>query len=495
MADTYEYDGDEFDFDDNWLYVEDDFGLADELVESQIPDPGYSGTNHEIEADGFEYDYYEYWDDANYGDDAYWDYDTRQWSLTTSMVQAGQKRKRGGLVNTGMTDKRRKLSGRMQQASRASAMDAVEDVLYISQKERYARAARTPETLRSLKAYALLPDWRRRFAVTEVEVKAESMPEEMQKAAEAEEEEETLSDTGHMTTAGMVNDETGEEWEDEAEDNEAGAAAIGLDPETLKVVLRQKMADAGMSGMDEEAFMASISKMLSGEASEGDETAQLAEMLLGKTTGATSDVGVSKWLEEQGVELDNNEDDEASSVATAELPESATMTARVSAALLSPPGSTANGVPKEMALHSTPSKSHASSRPRKKVSFDVPSSGSEALDFAIHDELIGGTLPTPPTSSQNTAAANIAVIAAKAVQDKVANARAAKAATTPGAQLLSELTNDTEHTSVDVAGRTTRKRKAELHDPETEVLQGKGKRATTAPKTKHARGARNNRAT
>jgi len=72
MADGFDYDADEFDYDD-WLYVEDEFDLVDELAETQIADPGYAGTNYEINVDGYDFELFDFWNDLEYVDNAYWD--------------------------------------------------------------------------------------------------------------------------------------------------------------------------------------------------------------------------------------------------------------------------------------------------------------------------------------------------------------------------------------------------------------------------------------
>ncbi len=45
----------------------------DELAETQIPSPGYSGAHDELALDALDYDVYEYFGDLEYGSDSYWD--------------------------------------------------------------------------------------------------------------------------------------------------------------------------------------------------------------------------------------------------------------------------------------------------------------------------------------------------------------------------------------------------------------------------------------
>ena len=90
------------------------FSAQDELAENQIPDPGYAGTQMDIEMESYEYDYYSYWDDIEYADDAYWDHGSGggQKEPPQDGGTAGQKRKRNGPMKAGaIVDKRRKFKG------------------------------------------------------------------------------------------------------------------------------------------------------------------------------------------------------------------------------------------------------------------------------------------------------------------------------------------------------------------------------------------------
>ena len=81
----------------------------DELAEGQIPDPGYSGTNNEIDLEGYEFEIYEYFDDLEYGDDSYWDYGLRG-PEGGILEETGQKRKRGAAKPNVSPGKRRKTN-------------------------------------------------------------------------------------------------------------------------------------------------------------------------------------------------------------------------------------------------------------------------------------------------------------------------------------------------------------------------------------------------
>ncbi|KAK3677048.1 hypothetical protein LTR78_003253 [Recurvomyces mirabilis] len=500
MADEYDYDVDEFDYGDGWMYVEDEFGLADELAEGQIPDPGYSGTNNEIEMDEYEYDFFDYWIDAEYGDDPYWDHGDQRSGTAASPEKSGQKRKRSAPAKPSVVDKRRKTSGKQQQQSiPVPPGGVVDNVVFLSQNERYRRSTAKPAPGNHLKRYGLLPDWETRFADADGEVKIVDMPVDMMQAAEAT-ADETPTNIRALSAEVLDGDEDGEGWEDEGEDAEIeGGSGLELDPEMLKTILRQRLGEAGLEGMDEGAFMASISKLLSGEAADDDATAHLADMLLGKAaSGGGGDSAVSSWLSQQGVTLEEDDDDTssvaASSVATAGLPGPSTMLSVKRNAIMSPPDSGVSGLDsssqtavasKEMPLHSGSPKAQHMKPPRKKVSFDVPRTEEEDEELDDGDE----ASMTLPTSQHGVP--KVAVTAARAVQSKVASARAKAAVkdrATPGDQLQDELAVEADVVVAPI--RQTRKRKAANESDIASDVAELGKRAVKEPATRKTRSAR-----
>ncbi|EGP89146.1 unnamed protein product [Zymoseptoria tritici ST99CH_1A5] len=385
MADDFDYDLDGFD-DDAWLYVDDEFDLADELAEGQVPEPGYAGNNAEIDNDFYDYEFYHYWDDLEYGDDAYWDV-----GLSGDRDnKVGVKRKRSELKKTeGVVDKR----GRTNSFNREAYTREQDPLIFCSRAER--NHPRNPDMLRKgTAAFSLLPDWRKRFAREDGWVDHKEMPTDMKRAAEAG----VLESPIKSRQAGITLEDDGDEdWEDDEEENgEEGAPTLDLD--MLKEVLKQKLGDAGLDGMDENAFMETITKMLSSGNDADDAAGELANSLLGKLTSdsdASEGAALSGWLSQQGVALgDANEEDDASSVATVELPASHRRAAakeqdRITDMAHEARRETArNGVSFEMASHAaSPGKGVSTARKRtaeavlegekpakrtKKVAFDVP---------------------------------------------------------------------------------------------------------------------------
>jgi hypothetical protein len=164
--------------------------------------------------------------------------------------------------------------------------------------------------------FSLLPDWRKRFTDDDGLVESREMPLDMKRAAETE-----ISD---MPMEASEDDGEGEDgWEDDEGDDDEGETP-SLDLDMLKQVLKQRLGEAGLDGMDEDAFMQTIAKMLSSGDDADDAAGELANSLLGKLTsesGAGEGEALSGWLSQQGVSVTNeNDDDDASSVATVELP-------------------------------------------------------------------------------------------------------------------------------------------------------------------------------
>lgn len=132
---------------------------------------------------------------------------------------------------------------------------------------------------KTLQPYALLPDWNVKlknapvFSNT-ITVKLAEIPDNI-------EDEEDLLDEGEDGGSEWLDED---EVENEGEEEEDGLGAMlgGLDPEALKMALRQNLASIGIdvNGMNEEALLGFASKMLSGEAEADDIAGELADELL-----------------------------------------------------------------------------------------------------------------------------------------------------------------------------------------------------------------------
>ncbi|KAM3416722.1 hypothetical protein BST61_g8313 [Cercospora zeina] len=271
-------DGDYLDMDHDWIYVDDEYDLADELAENAIPDAGYIGTAGEIamETIDLDFDLYGYQEDLEYGEDPYWDAGDPSPAhvrppKVTNPTRTGAKRKRN--LESTASSKRQKLAPVAREA---------QPVIFRSRSARQDAQSRAPPTLKAAKAFALLPDWRERFKNADGVVQNKRMPAAMAKAAyeevpdengeeEAEEVEEALLDASEPHDE---EEEVEEEWESEEEGGEE--SGIDIDPDTLKAIVAQRLTDAGVTGDEEASFLQSLNDMLSGEG-KGEAAAALLE--------------------------------------------------------------------------------------------------------------------------------------------------------------------------------------------------------------------------
>lgn len=255
--------------------------IQDELAEMQIPEPGYAGTRAELDMEDMDdFDVFNYWDDLEYGDDAYWD----QQRLGAA-TEGTNKRKAGSAVV--LPEKRRKMS--LVETGGGS-------VRFVTNRARQEMQMRKPAAKSERPTFSLLADWRTRFAGVDGMSRKKEMPAAMRSAAEA------INDDGEV---GLL---SGEYEHDVHEDDGSDDPALdlaSLDPEMLKTVLRQKLGDAGLEGMDEAAMMQMIGNMLSGNEDADDAADDLTNNLLTRATEG-NDTALSGWLAEQGVSLDDD---------------------------------------------------------------------------------------------------------------------------------------------------------------------------------------------
>jgi hypothetical protein len=147
------------------------------------------------------------------------------------------------------------------------------------------------------KPYALLPDWSIKLKDAQFFPKKSTV--KLAKVLDIIEDEDELLEEGEDGASEWIDEE---EEEEEAEE-EGGVAAMlgGLDPEALKMALRQNLAHIGIdvNGMNEESLLRFASKMLSGEAEADDIAGELADELLKEgdeeeNEEETVDAGASK---------------------------------------------------------------------------------------------------------------------------------------------------------------------------------------------------------
>ena len=448
--------------------------------------------------ESFEFDFYDYWDELQYGEDEYWD----QGGTGALASEAGQKRKRG-MVNTGKNDfKRRKLSLKDTDGGNVRFVDsAVRIQNFMKQAPMLGRRG----------SFALLPDWRKRFENDAGVMFNKEMPDAMKNAAEGK-NEVAPQQHGHLDASAE-----NEEWEDEDEEVGMQADLATLDPETLKAVLKQNLGNAGLEGLDEAALMSIISKMLAGDEGADSAAGDMANTLLEQAT-QSNDTALSGWLSQQGVSLDaaEEEEGETSSVATGELPTS--VAENVAKKLqVSPPDSAigslkgGDGASKQMAIHSSSPSGSTRKRPatvedgvgdiakkRKRVSFEVNASSDlvsasqedtttvtqeEQLD--VPDAPANGDTANLETTTNDEAfsasknkASNSAAVKTNGAKPRAAKSKSKLAEESDGvedesneveSEANADAAEDYDEDTIVVApapAKNTRKRKAEAHEDE-----------------------------
>lgn len=323
-----------------------------------------------------DFDVFDYWDDLQYGDDSYWDYGGIR-------AQAGLKRKRIASSPITNNDKRRKLS------LLETGGDNVRFVNWTARKE---MATRTRPIVHRRASFALFGDWKQRFANDDGVILNKEMPAAMRRAAEGGHEDSPRKESNFSPSFASAEEEGPVDVEAEQTADDMQAELASLDPEMLKSILRQKLGDAGLEGMDENALMHMIHKMLSGEEGADDAADDLTNSVLERATQG-NDVALSGWLSQQGVSLDaaGADEDETDSVATPELPEEVDGRKQIQNIKSSPSDSAIEmqkaigGASTELAIRppsptelakkrTAPSTDEdgPEAKKRKKVSFDVP---------------------------------------------------------------------------------------------------------------------------
>jgi hypothetical protein len=254
--------------------------MQDELAETQIAEPGYAGTNYEINVAGYEFELFDYWNDLEYVDNAYWD----GVSVPSRELDPHEKRLFGS------------ARGKKLRAKDTSGLSSrgYDPISFRSRTERDHYVAKNLKTITSrTPVYALFPDWR---------VRLTNEPERRQPGSTTL---PVLPEVADAESADGADSEMEYEEEDEEEDETDGG--LQIDPEMLKAILKDKLGQAGLDGLDEGAFMETISKLMSGDDTAAD---GLADSLLGNLSNESGGGALSSWLTGQGVSLDDGEEED-----------------------------------------------------------------------------------------------------------------------------------------------------------------------------------------
>lgn len=351
----------------------------------------------------YEFDLFAFWEDLEYADDTYWDVDV---NVDEDPPPDG-KRKRREAQKKGGKEKRRKVVE--MEIPRED-----DPLLLVSRAERNRVFFEPPPLLEdNAITYAFLPDWRERYANVDDVLEGREMPVDMKRAAEAWKKD--------FMEENMEKTEVEDDWEDDDHDDKEEQEVSGIDTTMLQVILQQKLAEAGLEGENEEAFMQVIDRIMSGEGDVDDATGQLATSLLGRlSTDSGSDSALLDWLSQQGVALEGEEEEPEGQTHHSQL---STRHNAQDSPIDSVVGEAENGKSTRIPFHSPSPTSSAKKKKRgaatmdehekpskkqKKVTFDVSASSSSSASHVPAQIPPGaaGQLPTSedPLMPENTLA-------------------------------------------------------------------------------------------
>ncbi|KAK5131554.1 hypothetical protein BJ546DRAFT_166930 [Cryomyces antarcticus] len=321
MSDLGDEYGDEWlDIDENYMYLDDASGLADDLAEHAIPSPALR-DEHDFDDE----DVYEYFGDLEYGVDTYYDAEmglrmTSPVNMADSEDQSalGEKRKRTDLhlvIEAGRAAKRRRnvtRTGTDKNDAEVPELERDRDgsttpVRWISREERSQDDGVARRILDGQeRPFSLLPHWREQYEVVPdlgAAVETSTLPSKpaikdcTDWSGSAAHGHDRFQDAGILSTY-SDRDEGGDK---------IGAAPnfADLDPDVLKTALRHRLESSGLSlPCDESTLMGFFAQMLDSEGTTDGIAGQLADQVLDRVAqGAPDAADISQWLAQQGVAL------------------------------------------------------------------------------------------------------------------------------------------------------------------------------------------------
>ncbi|KAF2231835.1 hypothetical protein EV356DRAFT_535179 [Viridothelium virens] len=302
MSDYGEDDYDDYDLDYEYIYVEDEFGAADDLAEHAIASPPYTFFEYEVEQ--HDYDPYDYFNDIEYTSDGYFD-DVAENGKMATPSRLQQKKNDASNAPSTKTGQKRKAatavphSQHTPKKARMAHQEALEEelpptVVWVPWNERpgIVGYSRESKEIATSKPFALLADWRDRIGKFKPSAGRSAVVTELQ-VPDHGEDEDAEEDVDQEAYGGNDVDS-----EDEDADIDEGALQ-----ENLKKALGDKLA---ASGMDQNTLLQYAMRMLSGEGDSDDIAGELANNLLGRATEGPEAEGISQWLGQQGVNLEED---------------------------------------------------------------------------------------------------------------------------------------------------------------------------------------------
>ncbi|KAI9694378.1 MAG: hypothetical protein M1820_008978 [Bogoriella megaspora] len=295
-------DYDDYDLGYDYVYVEDEYGIADDLAEHAVASPPW--TFYELEAEEEDFDPYGYWNDIEWASDGYFEdmvEDESEQKLKTSEKQqdansakAGRKRKAEYSGRSQPFRKKAKVADKDKKRGKSPPT-----VVWAPKEERHALEDNSREGKHAAisKPFSLLKDWRQKVGRSDESFGKSKAVKELQAPKLIYDDED--ADVEDEETYEGFQDRNGTHESDEEMNQEALR-------EGLKAALSQKLAASGTGdGMDQSTLLQFAMRMLSGEGDSDDIAGELATNLLGRATGEEEgSSGISQWLTERGVQLD-----------------------------------------------------------------------------------------------------------------------------------------------------------------------------------------------
>ncbi|GAB7350113.1 hypothetical protein MBLNU459_g0778t1 [Dothideomycetes sp. NU459] len=290
MGDDFDYDDDDLlGFDDDYIYAEESWELADELAEGALPQPPWLEYREE---EGDEYDMYGYWEDLEYGNEDFFD---------------GNMPDEEDLDNTGTGDKRKRTTSakntRSEKKRKPDSLSQYPTVRWIPIAEALSLDRGYPVQHESPLTYALLGDWRERL-----------------KDADGFATAAFTSDGPNAMLPGL--EEHTEEWDDvsgsdedePADDDELQEEDMEdeISPDLIRAALVARLSGAGLGNTDQAAFMQTLMQMLSseGNGNADDMIEELTKTLLDQAVEGGPASALSQFLSQQGVSLEDEDEGE-----------------------------------------------------------------------------------------------------------------------------------------------------------------------------------------
>ena len=252
---------------EDWMYIEEEYMIADELAEHAVnsPPPATYPGDDEVP----EFDLFDYYNDLEYQSDGY--DDAAYYIHGSEKPKAGLKRKRSG------NDK----GGKKHHKSDSGGYTAQSDytpVVWMSHPERSKDQKMFDEARE--KPYALLKDWRERLADIPAWTAGANADSDLQ---------ERLSDVPRLAST------------DEEDDHEEEAE---IDPAVLMAALQNRLSAAGgpLNGMDPQQLLQFAMRMMADQDAGDDIAGELADDMLNgadEEDGDEAPEDLMSWLAQQ----------------------------------------------------------------------------------------------------------------------------------------------------------------------------------------------------